>query len=169
MSSAILKFCVTAVLLLAAGCRESDGEDHIVLSGKVFIFNYRVATASYVVTFAKSRAIPDGAIVIAEFENPAGGTALKVEQKVWPMLDRIALESPPLSCVAKGKAYRFSVTLLGPDRKVLQRVDSTLTSTLDQSVLPDRPLVVGPVYTPNPELAGHPDGKLPMLQKLPCP
>ena len=27
-------------------------------------------------------------------------------------------------------------------------------------MLPDRPLVVGPVYTPNPELAGHPDGKL---------
>ena len=28
-------------------------------------------------------------------------------------------------------------------------------------MLPDRPLVVGPLYTPNPELVGHPDGKLP--------
>ena len=36
-----------------------------------------------------------------------------------------------------------------------------MASSQDQSMLPDRPLVVGPLYTPNPELAGHPDGKLP--------
>jgi hypothetical protein len=156
-------------LLANGGCRESGGDAYLVLSGKVFIFNYRVATATYVVTFGKARSIPDGSSVVAEFENPAGGGALRVEQEVWPKLDKVALESPPLACVVKNKPYHFTVSLIGPDKQLLQRVDSTLTSTLDQSVLPDRPLVVGPVYTPNPELAGRPDGKNPELEKPHCP
>lgn len=160
---------LVVVLLLAAGCRDSGTGDYLALSGQLFIFNYRVATATYVVTLAKIRPIPDGSRVVAEFEDPAGGAALRVEQKVWPAFDKISLESPPLSCVAKGKPYRFTVTLLAADSSVMQRVNSTLASTLDQSVLPDKPLVVGPVYTPNPELAGHPDGKLPGLVRSPCP
>ena len=166
--SALNRFLV-ALLLFSTGCRDTGGEDYVALSGRVFIFNYRIATATYVVTFTKARIIPDGATLVAEFENPAGGDAIRIEQKVWPKLDKIALESPPLTCVAKGKAYKISVTLLGVDKRVLQRINTTLTSTLDQSVLPERPLVVGPGYTPNPELSGHPDGKLPMLPKVPCP
>jgi hypothetical protein len=164
-----LHIMLAAVLLSANGCRESGTEDYLVLTGKVFIFNYRVATATYVVTFSKARPIPDGSAVLAVFENPAGGDDLRVEQKVWPKAEKVTLESPPLACVAKGKPYRISVSLFGPDKKLLQKSDSTLTSTLDQSVLPDRPLVVGPVYTPNPDLIGHPDGKLPGLAKTPCP
>jgi hypothetical protein len=169
MTASRLATAALALLLLTGGCRESGKDEFLVLSGKVFIFNYRIATATYVVTFAKARPIPDGSTVVAEFENPAGGDALRVEQKVWPKLDKVALESPPLSCVVKGRPYHFSVSLTGPDRKLLQRIDSTLTSTLDQSILPDRPLVVGPVYTPNPELAGHPDGKSPDFAKPDCP
>jgi len=35
-------------------------------------------------------------------------------------------------------------------------------------MLPDRPLVIGPKYELNPDLAGHPDGKLPDAQKPDC-
>ena len=52
---------------------------------------------------------------------------------------------------------------------VKQTIDTTITSSLDQTILPDRPLVVGPVYTPNPDLAGHPDGKLPEGTGVACP
>lgn len=69
---------------------------------------------------------------------------------------------------SRDKPYQFSVSLGGPDKVMLQTVESTLTGTLDQTVLPDRPLVVGPVYTPNPDLAGHPDGKRDDLDRPPC-
>ena len=56
-----------------------------------------------------------------------------------------------------------------PDGAVRQTIETEMASTEDQTILPDRPLVVGSLYTPNPELEGHPDGKLPDLEKLPCP
>jgi hypothetical protein len=168
MKRQTLTLTLLALLALASGCRESGNEEYLVLTGKVFIFNYRVATATYVVTLAKSKPVPDGSVVLAEFENPAGGEPLRVEQKVWPRSDKVALESPPLSCVVKDKPYQFSIRLIGPDKTTLQTLDSTLTGTLDQTVLPDRPLVVGPVYTPNPDLAGHPDGKRADFDKIPC-
>lgn len=164
-----LKLALLALMLGASGCREGGGDEYLVLTGKVFIFNYRIATATYVVTFGKARPIPDGSTVAATFENPAGGEDFHVEQKVWPLLDKMALESPPLACVVKDRPYHFSVSLFGPDKKLLQEIKSTLTSTLDQSVLPDRPLVVGPVYTPNPDLVGHPDGKRADFEKPKCP
>ncbi len=164
-----LWLCVFALIALLGGCRESGENEYLALTGKVFIFNYRVATATYVVTFGIVKPVPEGATVLAVFDNPNGGEPLTVEQKVWPKTGKVALESPPLSCVVKGKPYAFAVSLFGSDKVLLQKVESTLTSTLDQSILPDRPLVVGPVYTPNPDLAGHPDGKLPGEFKLPCP
>lgn len=169
MKSVNLTLALLALLSLAGGCRESGNDEYLVLTGKVFIFNYRVATATYVVTLAKSKPVPDGSVVLAEFENPAGGEPLRVEQKVWPQADKVSLESPPLSCVVKDKPYQISIRLIGPDKKTLQTLATTLTGTLDQTVLPDRPLVVGPVYTPNPDLAGHPDGKRADLEKIPCP
>jgi hypothetical protein len=169
MRSPVPRIILAAMLLSASGCRESGTEDYLILTGKVFIFNYRIATATYVVTFSKAKPIPDGSTVLAVFENPAGGDDLRVEQKVWPKAEKVTLESPPLACVAKGKPYRISVSLIGPGKTLLQKSDSTLTSTLDQSVLPDRPLVLGPVYTPNPDLAGNPGGKLPEMEKIPCP
>ena len=46
------------------------------------------------------------------------------------------------------------------DGDLRQSFDITMTSSLDQSILPDRPLVIGPVYELNPDMVGHPDGKL---------
>jgi hypothetical protein len=169
MTGAAIRLVMLSLLLLAGACRETGTDEYLVLTGRIFVFNYRVATATYVVTFSKQKPVPDGSTVLALFDNPAGGEPLVVEQKVWPLLEKVAIESPPLSCVVKGKPYGFVVTLTGPDKSVLQTIESTLTSTLDQTVLPDRPLVVGPVYTPNPELAGNPGGKLPDAKKPPCP
>lgn len=149
-----------AVVLAAGGCREQTTDDHVALTGKVFIFNYRLATATYVVTLGKLKPIPDGATAVGQFENPAGGEPLVILQKIWPDAQKVVLESPALTCVRKGRAYKISIAVKNGQGKVLQQIETTLTSTLDQDVLPDRPLVVGPVYTPNPDLIGHPDGKL---------
>lgn len=152
-------WAVLAAMLLVGGCREQNTDAYVTLTGKVFIFNYRIAEANYVVTLGKGKPLGEGSVAVATFENPAGGEPLIVRQKISPKAEKIVLESPPLSCVRKGRAYSIAITIADAGGQELQRIETTLTSSLDQDVLPDKPLVVGPVYTPNPELAGNPGGK----------
>lgn len=152
-----------AALLLALGaCRETGAEDErFAISGKLFIFNYRVATATYLVTLKPLAPLREGEMVVATFEDPASGDPIVVRQKIWPKLDKVTIESPPLRCVRKDKPYAVLLQVESSEGEVVQSIKTTMTSSQDQTVLPDRPLVVGPVYTPNPELAGYPGGKLP--------
>jgi hypothetical protein len=157
-------------LLALAACRESGGEGELFqISGKLFVFNYRVATATYLVTLAPLQPMRDGQTAVAMFEDPAGGPAIELRQKIWPKLDKVTLESPPLRCVVKDRPYAVSIAIEGPDGGVLQTIKTTMISSENQDLLPDRPLVVGPAYTPNPELVGHPDGKLPGGTGEACP
>jgi len=160
------------VLLMAAlavsGCRDEQGSGEFALDGKLFVFNYRVATATYLVNIVPRGAAREGDTAVASFEDPAGGPPIIVRQKIWPKLARTTIESPPVSCIAKDKPYAVTIRIEDADGKERQRIETTMTSDVDQDVLPDRPLVVGPVYTPNPELAGHSDGKL-LGARADCP
>ncbi len=167
--SLISSFFLAALLALAA-CRESGGEgEHFAIDGKLFVFNYRVATATYLVNLKPLKPAADGETAVASFENPAGGEPIVVRQKIWPRTNKTTIESPPLRCVVKDKPYAVSIDIEGADGKVLQSIKTTMISSLDQKILPDRPLVVGPVYTPNPELAGRPGGKLDITNEAGCP
>lgn len=154
---------------LVAGCREQAGDDYVRLTGKIFVFNYRIAEASYLVTFAKLKPTPEGARVVAYFDNPAGGKKIQIDKKIWVNNDRIVLESDALRCVVKDKPYQFTIDILAQDGAVLQNISGSIVSTLDQSILPDRPLVVGPAYTPNPDLEGGKFGKILGSIVEPCP
>jgi len=161
---------LAALLAGASGCRDSGDEAELFrLDGKLFVFNYRVATATYLVNLVPLRPVGEGQSAVASFENPAGGADIVVRQKIWPNLPKTTIESPPLRCVVKDRPYKVSIRIEGADGSVLQTIETTMASSEDQSLLPDRPLVVGPLYTPNPELAGHPDGKLPDSDQPPCP
>lgn len=156
--------------LALAGCRESGGEgEYFELSGRLFVFNYRVATVQYLVTLRPLKPVGEGEVAIATFENPAGGEALVVRQKIWPLNDKVTINSPPLECVVKDRPYKVSIRIEDAKGTVMQALETTMTSSQDQSVLPDKPLVVGPLYDPNPELKGHPDGHLPGGRGVPCP
>lgn len=151
-----------AIALLAlAACRDTgaEGED-FEIAGKLFVFNYRVATATYLLTLKPVRPVRDGDVAVTTFEDPTGGEPIVVRQKIWPKLEKTAIESPPLRCVRKGRPYAVTIHIEDAAGVVRQTIETTMTSSEDQDLLPDRPLVVGPVYTPNPELAGRPDGKL---------
>jgi hypothetical protein len=167
--------CLTAPLLLAGlfalgACRESGGEgEYFETAGKLFVFNYRVATATYLVNLKPLKPVGDGESVVATFENPAGGEPIVVRQKIWPRMDKTTIESPPLRCVVKNRPYAVTIEIMGPDGTVMQTIKTTMISSEDQAILPDRPLVVGPVYTPNPELAGRPGGKLDVTNEAGCP
>jgi hypothetical protein len=152
---------LAAVLL--AGCQR-EAEDYISIKGKVFIFNIRVARAFYMLTLNRLPTTPDDAVVTAEFENPAGGPPLIKEQKVFPKMTRIDLQSPDVDCVVTGKPYKIKITLRSADGEELQTIDTTLNSTLDATMLPEKALVLGAKYDRNPE-AFNPDGSIKFRKK----
>lgn len=162
---------VLGVMAIAVtGCRDTGRDGALFeIAGKLFVFNYRVATATYLVNLKQVAPLPDGLVAVASFEDPAGGEPIVVRQKVWPTLDKTVMESPPVRCIYKGVPYHVSIKIEGDDGTVRQTLEVTLTSNADQSVLPDKPLVVGPAYTPNPELDGMPPGKIGVTNRADCP
>ena len=161
--------CIALIGALALGaCRDTGKDQLFAISGKLFEFNYRLAIATYVITLKPLRPMEEGQVAVVSFQNPAGGAPIIVNQKIWPKLPHITLTSPPLTCVVKDKPYAVSIRIEDSSGTLLQSIDTTMTSSEDQTMLPDRPLVIGPNYELNPDLAGHPDGKLPDAQKPDC-
>ncbi|CAH0340231.1 hypothetical protein [Rhizobium sp. CECT 9324] len=164
VSLALLMATVTAL----SGCQRDVDDEPLKVSGHVFVFNYRVARSTYLVTLAKEAPLPNDSFVEARFENPAGGAPLVTRSKIFPLWDKVSLESPPVHCVVKDRPYAVSIRILDGQNTLIQQIETTVTSTLDQSVLPTKPLVVGPVYTPNPEVY-RPDGSADYGAETGCP
>ncbi|UCI07773.1 hypothetical protein [Mesorhizobium sp. B1-1-8] len=165
--STVLGAALIAATVLGA-CRDTGKDQLFAISGKLFEFNYRLAIATYVITLKPLRPVGEGQVAVVNFQNPAGGDPLIVNQKIWPKLPHITLTSPPLTCVVKDKPYAVSIRIQDAGGAVLQSIETTMTSSEDQSILPDRPLVIGPNYELNKDLAGHPDGRLPGEPKPDC-
>jgi hypothetical protein len=140
----------TTLLMALAGCQREHQDTVAEFSGHIFVFNYRVSTAKYLVTLHLLRNLPEGAMAVADFEDPQGGPALIVREPVHPAIDKVVLESPPLQCVRENRPYRIAVRLLGPGEKLLQTLEAKVVSDFDQSILPAKPIVVGPFYEQNP-------------------
>jgi len=145
--------------LALAACQRETGDDPLKLTGKMFVFNYRLAYATYLVTLEQMAPLPDGTVVKAEFENPAGGAPLTLERRIFPNLPKVVLESPDVTCVKKARPYKVTIAVVGPDGGTLQSIETQVTSSADQSILPAKALVVGPGYDKNPEV--FKDGKAP--------
>ena len=156
-----------AGLLLAAGCqRENDGKP-AELAGRLFVFNYRVASATYLVTMNKTGTIPEGATAVAEFEDPAGGAPIVVREAIFPAWDKISLQSPNIRCIVKDRPYAVTILILDAKGATLQELTTQLVSDVDQSVLPGKPLVIGPGYDRNPEVF-KPDGSTDYARQEAC-
>jgi hypothetical protein len=159
-----------AFLMLAfalAGCqREQPGPYE--LQGHIFVFNYRMAQASYMITLRRTAPVPEGTHFIAQFENPAGGAPVSVARPIFPAQERLSIESPDVRCVRKDRPYTASVEILDRENRLVQRIETTVTSTLDDTVLPRYPLVTGPAYEPN-EKARDADGMIIQRDKAGCP
>ncbi|MBA8881212.1 hypothetical protein [Phyllobacterium myrsinacearum] len=142
---------ILATALAVGACRDSGEGDYLAVAGKIFVFNYRIAEATYHLTLIRVRRLPDDTTLETTFENPAGGAPFIVRQKVWPTVEKIGVDSPPIKCVKVGRAYKVTIRLEDAAGKLLQTIDRTMISDTDQSVMPDKPLVVGPFYDPNPD------------------
>jgi len=165
----LLAAALSAAMLSLGACRDSGSDsERFKIGGRLFVFNLRVATATYLVNLEPTGPVEEGQTAVATFENPAGGAPIVVRQKIWPRLAKTTIETPPLRCVVKDRPYAVSISIEDEGGSVVQTLKTTMISSQDQSILPDAPLVVGPFYTPNPVLAGHPDGKLPGV-RADCP
>ncbi|MGE0279444.1 MAG: hypothetical protein AB7P20_02360 [Rhizobiaceae bacterium] len=164
---------LVALLLAAAlvgGCRDSGKDsEQFVLDGKLVVFNYRVATATFLVNLKPVKPVGQGEMVVVSFEDPAGGEPIVVREKIWPNTQKTTIHSPPLQCIVKDRPYKVAIRIENASGELLQQIDTTVTSSQDQSLLPDKPLVTGPFYDPNPEVAGHPGGDLPGEGAEACP
>lgn len=169
LSSGSLLAGALVVGLVLAGCQRPSEGVFLEVTGRIFVFNYRVATANYLLTFKKVAAIPAGSSIEAQFDNPRGGDRLVTRQAVFAADETIAVSSPHLSCVKKDHAYAVDVRLVDGQGKLLQEIATSVTSDVDQSaVLPSKPLVVGPVYTPNPDVFKE-DGTTDFSGETDCP
>lgn len=149
-----------AGLFLVSGCQREEEKGPFVLSGRIFVFNYRVARATYMITLARKEPLPGDGVIETSFENPAGGDPLVTRTTVSPATTKVVLESPAVHCIVKDRPYSVTILVFGADDTLIQQIDTTLTSSQDQTMLPAKPLVVGPFYNLNPEVfreGGTPD------------
>ena len=152
MSSLVRWVTLTCLLFISASCQRTEDGIYLKLAGRIFEFNYRLSIATYVVNYAVVAPIPKGSKTVTEFEDPRGGPPLVVTAEVFPFWEKVVLTSPPVHCIHKDQTYAVKVKLLGPDGALLQQLETSITSTLDQSVLPENAPVVGPAYDMNPKV-----------------
>jgi hypothetical protein len=139
------------VLLMLSGCDNPEGPAAS-FAGGGFVFNYRVGQAYYGVVVKTEGTLPQDAVIEGQFENPAGGNAVVVQVKAASDQRKYVLRTPPLKGVKKDVPYKVVVRILGkPGGEELQRIERTIKSDVDQSVLPQSPLVIGPGYELNPD------------------
>jgi len=134
-------------LLAAAGCNESG--EYLALAGGGFVFNYRIAEATYGIALKPMRDLPDDGTIIATFDNPSGGDPFVLSKEGPFNPTRIVFQTPPLEGVVADHPYNVVVVLSDVAGAELQRIERAFESDLDQSVLPDNPLAIGPGYQPN--------------------
>jgi hypothetical protein len=151
IASLLLALAVGAIM---AACDDAS-KPYVEIEGGGFIFNYRMAEAFYGVSLRPMRRLEVGTVLEAEFENPAGGKSYVVRETVDAARLSYMLRTPGLSGIEKDRPYRVEVRVRAPgDGRLLAKYERTFKSDLDQSMLPDKPLTIGPGYTPNPELEG---------------
>lgn len=138
------------VVLFAIGwvTRNDPAEKpYVVIAGGGFIYNYRVAEVFYGFTAMIAKPVASGSILVAEFENPAGGEPLVVEERVTARTDRYGIRSPRVSGVKAGEDYEVKVSLYDRTRSELIWSDElSYAAARDDTIVPDQPLTVGPGY-----------------------
>ena len=151
--------CLLLVPLFAAGwlTREDPGQKpYLQILGGGFVFNYRIAEVFYGFTAFVQRPLPTGSVIEVAFEDPSGGPAHQVRQRVGGAeMTRFSLRSPPVRGVEAGKPYHVAIRILDREEtNLLWSYDMDVRSQIGDEVVPDAPLVVGPGYHRNPQAGG---------------
>lgn len=157
-SVVIASLALLAPLFVFGWLTREDPADrpYLRVVGGGFIFNYRVADVFYGFTAVVQRPLPTGSIIEASFEDPAGGDAHLVRQRVGGVeATSYSLRSPSVRGVEAGTAYHVAIRVLDrEERHVLWAHGVDYVSQISDTVVPDQPLTVGPGYARNPAAGG---------------
>jgi hypothetical protein len=149
-------------ILMAFGWATRDDpsdEPYLKILGGGFVYNFRIAEVFYGFTALVVRPLESGSVIEATFEDPGGGDPLVVRERVSSMTDRYSLRSPPVRGVLKDKTYKVSIRVLDREEKhQLWARTLDYRSQLDDTVVPEKPLTVGPGYHRNPEAEENKNG-----------
>lgn len=145
-----------AAVLFAIGwlTREDPaGKPYLRIAGGGFIYNYRIADVFYGFTAYVLKPLPAGSWLVAEFEDPAGGAPLVVETRMHARSAKYGVRSPGIRGVKAGRPYHVSIKVYDYTRSRLIWSDQRqFVSQIDDTVVPDKPLTIGPGYHRNPDL-----------------
>lgn len=133
-----------------AGCDAPAGPP-IAIEGGGFVFNLRIAEVFYGVAVKPLRKLEPGSVLVATFEDPAGGPDVVVKETVGGGKLSYGLRTPAVTGVRADQPYRVVVVLIAPGGSEIGRVERTFKSDLDQKAIPERPLTIGPGYVPDPD------------------
>jgi len=153
-----LAIALCAVLFVVGWFLREDpsAEPYLKIMGGGFMFNYRNTDVYYGFTAIVSRPLASGSIIEAAFEDPAGGKPHVVSERVSTMTDRYALRSPSVRGVEAGKPYHVAIKVYDRERKrLIWETERSYTSQISDTVVPDKPLTIGPGYHRNPETIGE--------------
>ena len=134
---------------MAFGRSRKSDSPYVAFTGGGFVFNYRMATAEYGFIVKMLRQPPTGTALEARFEDPAGGPALVVRSVHGWRQNGHAFNSPLVKGVTAGRDYKVELRLLAPAEgaktpTVLATYTKSFRSDLDQAILPETPLTLGP-------------------------
>ena len=139
------------VLFALMGCNEDSNAPYLEFAGGGFIFNYRNAEAFYGFVARPVRTLPEGSVIEVQFEVPNSSTPYVVKQDVKPGVLQFTFRTEDLRGIEKDHPYKAVMRLLAsPEGAEIARYERTYHADVEQASLPDKPLVVGPGYQPNP-------------------
>jgi hypothetical protein len=128
----------------------------LAFAGGGFLYNYRIAETRYGLSMRIVNPVPIGSLLEVTFENPAGGEPFIVTRSLGTEPGLIGVESPALPDVATGRDFAVVIRLRERvTNAVLETHERQFRTNIDPSVMPKKPLTVGPGYHRNPDNAGH--------------
>ncbi len=124
----------------SSGCgRAAERAELFRLDGKLFVFNYRVATASYLVNLVPVQPVDErperGRLVRGSGRRR---TIVVRHRRYGRSCRRPRSRAPPSSASSRTGPIAVSIAIEGADGTIRQKIDTTITSTLDQTILPTR-------------------------------
>jgi hypothetical protein len=146
-------FVLLTTLIFLGGCKEDESKPYLEFVGGGFVFNYRNAEAFYGFVAKPVRAMPEGAMIEVSFDVPGFPEKYVIREPARAGQLQYMFRTPPLRGIQKHHDYKAVMRVIdGRNNAELAQYSKTFRSDVDQASLPDKPLVIGPGYTPNPEL-----------------
>jgi hypothetical protein len=130
-----------------SGCKDDASTPYVEFVGGGFIFNYRTANHYYGFVVRQKKPLPEGSKLEARFEVPGRDLEQVVEQPMRRGQLQYVFQTGDLDGIVTDHPYKAELRILdGTTGAVIATYETTFNSAVDQSTLPEGPLVVGPGY-----------------------